>query len=74
MFGKIAQSMTLLIMTLALAACGSPEPAGDDTVSGDVIAEQLDEAASQSRPGAKAVLEQAASEAATHEQDRKSVV
>ncbi len=64
---KCGPCVMLLLAPLALLGCGSPEPADNKTVPGEVIAKQLDDAAEQSRPGAKEVLKEAADEAAQHD-------
>lgn len=53
--------------SLALPGCGNPQPSDGETVPGQVVADQLDKAAEQSRPGAKEVLHDAADEAEKHE-------
>lgn len=58
--------LTTVLTFTFLGGC-SEDPTKEETVPGGEIAKKLDQAAEQSRPGAKEVLEQAADEAATHE-------
>jgi|GEM_PF-7125346 ABC-type glycerol-3-phosphate transport system substrate-binding protein len=60
--------VALFAATLALAACGGEKPTGQTSTatSGDEVADRLEDAADQSGPRAKQVLENAADEAREH--------